>query len=117
MDIHDHVEYEHVEAQECKVDNYENIPLVICRSRDRGASSHNDQLDDTIGHEKKQNPQLDDIIKDTNLDDIENDDPNTFGNNIDDLQSNFINDEDDADANEDDYNTILVGWSSNNNIK
>ena len=37
-----------------------------------------------------------------NMDGIENDDPNyTYGNNIDGLQSNFNDDEDDADQEED----------------
>ena len=35
---------------------------------------------------------------------IENDDPNTFGNNMDVLQSNFNDDEDDASQDEDDDN-------------
>ena len=38
------------------------------------------------------------------MDGIENDDPNTFGNNIDGLQSNFNDDEDDAGQDEDDDN-------------
>ena len=36
------------------------------------------------------------------MDGIENDDPNTSGNNMDSLQSNFNDDEDDAGQDEDD---------------
>ena len=44
-------------------------------------------------------------MQDNNMDCIENDDPNyTSGNNIDGLQSNFNDDEDDADQEEDDDN-------------
>ena len=43
-------------------------------------------------------------MEDNTMDGIENDDPNTFGNNIDGLQSNFNDDEDDAGQDEDDDN-------------
>jgi len=88
MEIHDDVEDEYYEAQECEVDN-----------------------------DNQQYPELDDLIEDTNMDDIQNDDPNTFSNNIDGLQTNFIDVEDDEGENEDDYNTTLEGWCSKNNIK
>ena len=42
------------------------------------------------------NPQLDDVMEENNMDGIENDDPNTYGNNMDVVQSNFNDDEDDA---------------------
>jgi hypothetical protein len=35
-------------------------------------------------------------MEDNNMDGIENDDPNTYGNNMDGLQSNFNDDEDDV---------------------
>ena len=54
---------------------------------------------------------------DNNMDDIENDDPNTFGNNIYGLQTNFINAKDDEGEEKDDCNTTLVEWCSKNNIK
>ena len=44
-------------------------------------------------------------------------DPNASSNNINGLQSNFINDEDYAGEDEDDYNTTLAIWCSQNNIK
>ena len=51
------------------------------------------------------NPKLSDFMEYNNMDGIENDDTNyTFGNNIDGLQSNFNDDEDDADQEEDDDN-------------
>ena len=40
----------------------------------------------------------------TNMDGIENDDPNTSGNNMDVLQSDFNDDEDDVGQDEDDDN-------------
>jgi hypothetical protein len=46
----------------------------------------------------------DDVMEDNNMDGIENDDPNTSGNNIDGLQSNFNDDEDDVGQDEDDDN-------------
>ena len=42
------------------------------------------------------NPKLDDVMEENNMDGIEIDDPNTFGKNMDDVQSNFNDDEDDA---------------------
>ena len=39
------------------------------------------------------------------MDDIKNNDPNTYGNNIDDLESNSFDDEDDEGEYEDYYNT------------
>jgi hypothetical protein len=43
-------------------------------------------------------------MEDNNMDGIQNDDPNTSGNNMDDLQSNFNDDEGDAGQDEDDDN-------------
>jgi hypothetical protein len=43
-------------------------------------------------------------MEENNVDGIENDDPNTSGNNMDGLQSNFNDDEDDAHQYEDDDN-------------
>ena len=51
------------------------------------------------------------------MDGIQNDDPNTSSNNIDGLQTNFIDVEDDEGEDEDEYNTNLAGWCSKNNIK
>jgi hypothetical protein len=48
--------------------------------------------------------ELHDVMEDNNMDGIENDDPNTSSNNIDGLQSNFNDDEYDADQEEDDDN-------------
>ena len=51
------------------------------------------------------------------MDDIENVDPNAFSNNIDGVQTYFIDVKDDEGEDEDEYNTTLVGWCSKNNIK
>ena len=51
------------------------------------------------------------------MNDIENDDPNTSRNNIDGLDSNFIDDEDGVGEDKDDFNTTIDGWCGKNNIK
>lgn len=51
------------------------------------------------------------------MDDIQKDDPNTSSNNIDGIQTYFIDVEDDEGEDEDEYNTTLAGWCSKNNIK
>ena len=50
------------------------------------------------------------------MDGIKNDDPNTFGNNMDDVQSNFNDDEDDADQDDDDdkINYLKEHMNTNN---
>jgi len=50
------------------------------------------------------------------MDDIENVDPNASSNNIDGVQTYFIDVEDDEGEDEDEYNTTLVGWCNKNNI-
>ena len=65
---------------------------------------HDDVEDGYVQAQEDNNPQLDDVMEDNNMDGIENDDPNTSGNNIDGLQSNFNDDEDDVDQEEDDDN-------------
>ena len=90
MEIHDDVEDEYVEAQECEVDN-----------------------------NNQQYTELDDLIEDNNMDDIENVDPNASSNNIDGVQTYFIDvedAEDDEGEDEDEYNTTLAGWCNKNNI-
>jgi hypothetical protein len=65
---------------------------------------HDDVEDGYVQAQEDNNPELDDVMEDNNMDGIENDDPNTSGNNIDGLQSNFNDDEDDAGQDEDDDN-------------
>jgi hypothetical protein len=48
------------------------------------------------------NPELDDVMEENNMDGIENDDPNTYVNNMDDVRSNFNDDEDNVGQDEDD---------------
>jgi len=50
------------------------------------------------------NLELDNVMEENNMDGIENDDPNTFVNNMDDVHSNVNDDEDDAGQDEDDDN-------------
>ena len=67
---------------------------------------HDDVEDGYVHAQEDNNPKLDDVIENNNMDGIENDDPNTSGNNMDALQSNFIDDdEDDVGQDEDDDNT------------
>ena len=54
--------------------------------------------------ELSNNPELDTVMEENNMDGIENDDPNTFVNNMDDVHSNVNDDEDDAGQDEDDDN-------------
>ena len=49
------------------------------------------------------------------MDGIENDDPNTSHNNMDDLQSNFNDDGDDAGQDEDDDNIYYLKYHMNIN--
>jgi hypothetical protein len=65
---------------------------------------HDDVEDGYVQAQEDNNPKLDDVMEDNNMDGIQNDDPNTSGNNMDDLQSNFNDDEDDAGQDEDDDN-------------
>ena len=54
--------------------------------------------------ELSNNLELDNVIEENNMDGIENDDPNTYVNNMDDVHSNVNDDEDDAGQDEDDDN-------------
>jgi hypothetical protein len=84
------------DAQQNERDGLENIEEI---------NIHDDVEDGYVQAQEDNNPELDDFMEDNNMDGIENDDPNyTFGNNIDGLQSNFNDDEDDADQEEDDDN-------------
>jgi hypothetical protein len=66
---------------------------------------HDDVEDGYVQAQEENNPELDDFMEYNNMDSIENDDTNyTSGNNMDGLQSNFNDDEDDADQEEDDDN-------------
>jgi hypothetical protein len=65
---------------------------------------HDDVEDGYVQAQEDNNPELVDVMEDNNMDGIENDDPNTSGNNIDGLQSNFNDYEDDAGQDEDDNN-------------
>ena len=65
---------------------------------------HDDHEDGYVQEQEDNNQELDDVMEDNNMDGIENDDPNTYGNNIDGLLSNFNDDEDDAVQDEDDDN-------------
>jgi hypothetical protein len=65
---------------------------------------HDDVEDGYVQEQEDNNPNLDDVMEDNNMDGIQNDDPNTSGNNMDDLQSNFNDDEGDAGQDEDDDN-------------
>jgi hypothetical protein len=65
---------------------------------------HDDFEDGYVQAQEDNNPELDDVMEYNNMDGIQNDDPNTPGNNMDDLQSNFNDDEDDAGQDEDDAN-------------
>ena len=78
---------------------------------------HDDVEDGYVQAQEDNNPKLDDLIEYNNMDDIENDDPNVSSNNINGLHSNFIDDEDYAGEDEDDYNTTLAICCSKNNIK
>jgi hypothetical protein len=65
---------------------------------------HDDVEDGYAQAQEDNNPELDDVMEENNVDGIENDDPSTSGNNMDGLQSNFNDDEDDARQYEDDDN-------------
>jgi hypothetical protein len=65
---------------------------------------HDDFEDGYVQAQEDNNPKLDDVMEDINMDGIENDDPNTYGNNMDGLKSNFNDDEDDLGQDEDDDN-------------
>jgi len=69
---------------------------------------HEDVEDGFVQAQEDNNPELDDVMEDNNMDGIENDDPNTSGNNVDGLQSNFNDDEDDAGWDEDDDNITYL---------
>lgn len=67
---------------------------------------HDDAKDSYVqAQEDNINTELHDVTKDNNMDSIENDDPNTSSNNMDGLQSNFNDDEDDANKDKD-YDNI-----------
>ena len=83
------------DVQQNERDGLENIEEI---------NIHDDVEDDYVQAQEDNNLELDDVMEDNNMDRIENDDPNTFGNNIDGLQSNFNDDEDDAGQDEDDDN-------------
>jgi hypothetical protein len=65
---------------------------------------HDDFEDGYVQAQEDNNPELDDVMEDNNMDGIENDDPNTSSNNMVGRQSNFSDDEDDAGQDEDDDN-------------
>ena len=66
---------------------------------------HDDAKDCYVQAQEDNNTELDiDVMKDYNMDGIENDDPNTSSNNMDGLQLDFNDDEDDAGQDEDDDN-------------
>jgi len=83
------------DVQQNERDGLENIKEI---------NIHDDVEDGYVQAQEDNNPELDDVMEDNNMDGIENDDPNTSGNNIDSLQSNFNDDEDDACQYEDDDN-------------
>jgi hypothetical protein len=84
------------DVQQNERDGLENIEEI---------NIHDDVEDGYVQAQEDNNPELDDFMEDNNMDGIENDDPNyTSCNNIDGLQSNFNDDEDDADQEEDDDN-------------
>ena len=65
-----------------------------------------DDVEDSYVHAQLEdnNLELDNVMEENNMDGIENDDPNTFVNNMDDVHLNFNDDEDDAGQDEDDDN-------------
>jgi hypothetical protein len=65
---------------------------------------HDDAEDGYVHAQEDNNPKLDDVMEDNTMDGIANDDPNTSGNNMDGLQSNFNDDEDDVGQDEYDDN-------------
>jgi hypothetical protein len=84
------------DVQQNERDGLENIEEI---------NIHDDVEDGYVQAQEDNNPELDDFMEYNNMDGIENDDTNyTSGNNIDGLQSNFNDDEDDADQEEDDDN-------------
>ena len=83
------------DVQQNERDGLENIEEI---------NIHDDVEDGYVQAQEDNNPELDDFMEDNNMDGIENDDPNTFGNNMDGLQSNFNDDEDDVGQEEDDDN-------------
>ena len=65
---------------------------------------HDNVEDGYVQAQEDNNPELDDVVEYNNMDGIENDDPNASVNNMDDVQSNFNDDEDDVGQDEDDDN-------------
>ena len=62
---------------------------------------------------KKTTTELHGVTKDNNMDGIENDDPNTSGNDLDGLQSELNDYEDDAHQDEDDDNINYLKYNMN----
>jgi hypothetical protein len=75
------------DGQQNERDGLENIEEI---------GIHDDVEYGYVQAQEDNNPDLDDVMEDNNMDGIENDDPNTYGNNMDGLQSNLNNDEDDV---------------------
>jgi len=74
---------------------------------------HDDVEDGYVQAQEDNNIELDDVMEDNNIDCIENDDPNTFCNNTDGLQSYFNDDEDDQSQDEDDDNINYLKYNIN----
>lgn len=108
--INDDVQDDDVQPEDCELDDGDNIPLVVWRSRTRGVFSHNDKLDEAIHHDNQQFPKENDLIEEGNIDDIQYEDQiNRSGNtDIFDLETTFIDTEYDEGEDEDDHNITLA---------